>query len=154
MKAHLILLYSITTFSLSQAQEIISTQGDSYSNTTGTIEFTIGEVIIDTETNGPIGVTQGFHQTEMEIVGLVESPPLNISSIFPNPVGDILNVPVTSSQKVSYGLYDSHGKLIARNILTSENNTIEVSQLTVGTYSLRLTDESQNRKTFKFIKSH
>ena len=63
MKAHLILLYSITTFSLSQAQEIISTQGDSYSNTAGTIEFTIGEVIIDTETNGPIGVTQGFHKT-------------------------------------------------------------------------------------------
>jgi len=36
MKAHLTLLYSITTLSLSQAQEIISTQGDSYSNTAGT----------------------------------------------------------------------------------------------------------------------
>ena len=90
----------------------------------------------------------------MEIVGLVESPSLNISSVFPNPVGDILNVPVTSSQTVTYNLYDSNGKLIAWNMLTSENNTIEVSQLTVGTYSLQLSDESQNRKTFKFIKSH
>ena len=56
MKALLVLLYSITTLSFSQAQEIISTQGDSYSKTTGTIEFKIGEVTIDTEMNGPIGV--------------------------------------------------------------------------------------------------
>jgi len=60
MKALLVLLYSITTLSFSQAQEIISTQGDSYSKTAGTIEFKIGEVTIDAEMNGPIGVTQGF----------------------------------------------------------------------------------------------
>ena len=60
MKALLILLYSITTLSFSQSQEIISTQGDSYSKTAGTIEFTIGEVTIDTVTIGPAGVTQGF----------------------------------------------------------------------------------------------
>jgi len=41
----------LTTLSVS-AQEVLSTQGDSYMNGTGSIDFTIGEVIINTGTDG------------------------------------------------------------------------------------------------------
>ena len=36
------------------AQEVVSTQGDSYTNSSGSIDFTIGEVVINT---GPMEAT-------------------------------------------------------------------------------------------------
>ena len=43
MKNTIVLFSLLTTLSVS-AQEVVSTQGDSYSNGTGSIDFTIGEV--------------------------------------------------------------------------------------------------------------
>ena len=51
---HYLLLLSVS------AQEVVSTQGDSYSNASGSIDFTIGEVIITTGTDGTNDLTQGF----------------------------------------------------------------------------------------------
>ena len=62
------MLFSLfATLSVS-AQEVVSTQGDSYSNASGSIDFTIGEVIIDTGTDGTNDLTQGFHQTNWNFV--------------------------------------------------------------------------------------
>jgi hypothetical protein len=47
------------------SQEVVSAQGDSYSNTSGSIDFTIGEVVINTGTDGNNDITQGFHQTNL-----------------------------------------------------------------------------------------
>lgn len=56
-----VLFFMLAAFSLT-AQEVISTQGDSYTNSNGTIDFTIGETVINTFTNGNTTLTQGFHQ--------------------------------------------------------------------------------------------
>ncbi|MFB0961844.1 MAG: hypothetical protein QMB20_11635, partial [Flavobacteriales bacterium] len=64
MKTHvlvLLLLSLLTTLGI-LSQEVVSTQGDSYSNASGSIDFTIGEVITATGTNGASDITQGFHQ--------------------------------------------------------------------------------------------
>ena len=51
------------------AQEVVVTQGDSYSNASANIDFSIGEVIINTGTDGTNDLTQGFHQTNWNFVG-------------------------------------------------------------------------------------
>ncbi|MEJ6776930.1 MAG: plastocyanin/azurin family copper-binding protein, partial [Crocinitomicaceae bacterium] len=59
------ILFLLTLFfytSLS-AQDVISTQGDSYVNPYANIDFTIGESVISTFSNSNISITQGFHQT-------------------------------------------------------------------------------------------
>ncbi len=150
-KNALLLLTLITTLSVS-AQEVVSTQGDSYSNANGSIDFTIGEVVINTGTDGTNDLTQGFHQTNWNFVGLENHNPDYQAIIFPNPTEDVLNIKTSMFENVTYTLYDGLGKLVMQDILSAEQTPIQVSQLAPGSYSLTLNNETQNLKTFKLIK--
>jgi hypothetical protein len=69
-----VLFLLLSTLAVS-AQEVVVTQGDSYSNASGNIDFTIGEVIINTETDGNNDLTQGFHQTNWNFLGVEDHSP-------------------------------------------------------------------------------
>jgi hypothetical protein len=152
-KNALLLLTLITTLSVS-AQEVVSTQGDSYSNANGSIDFTIGEVVINTGTDGTNDLTQGFHQTNWNFLGVEDFAPNYEAIIFPNPTEDVLNIKTSMFENVTYTLYDGLGKLVMQDILSAEQTPIQVSQLATGNYSLTLTNETQNLKTFKLVKTH
>ena len=152
MKKNTLVLFSLLTTLTVSAQEVVSTQGDSYSNASGSIDFTIGEVIINTGTDGTNDITQGFHQTNWNFVGLVDHAPNYEATIFPNPTEDVLNIRISTFENVTYTLYDAQGKLVIQDILSGEQTPIQVSQLAPGSYSLTLNNETQNLKTFKLIK--
>ena len=162
MKKNTIVLFSFfAVFSVS-AQEVVSTQGDSYSNASANIDFTIGEVVINTGTDGTNELTQGFHQTNWNFLGLEDYAPDYQVTIFPNPTQDVLNIKTSVFENVTYTLYDAQGKLVLQNILSAEQTPIQVSQLAPGAYSLELIFEDSNegplslskRKTFKLVKTH
>ena len=150
-KNALLLLTLITTLSVS-AQEVVSSQGDSYSNGSGSIDFTLGEVVIATGTDGTNDLTQGFHQTNWNFLGVEDFAPNYEAIIFPNPTEDVLNIKTSMFENVTYTLYDGLGKLVMQDILSAEQTPIQVSQLAPGSYSLTLNNETQNLKTFKLIK--
>ena len=135
-------------------QEAISTQGDSYSNASGNIDFTIGEVIINTATDGTNDLTQGFHQTNWNFVALEDHSPSYEATILPNPTSELLYIKTITFENVTCALYDAQGKLILQDKLSSEQTLIQVSQLAPGSYSLTLSNKTQNLKTFKLVKSH
>lgn len=151
MKNTLVLFSLLTTINIS-AQEVVSTQGDSYSNSSGSIDFTVGEVIISTETDGTNNITQGFHQTNWNFVGLDNHVPNYEATIFPNPTEDVLNIRTSMFENVTYTIYDAKGRLVLQNALLTEQTPIRVSQLAPGSYSLTLNNEKQILKTFKLIK--
>ena len=153
IKNTLVFFSLLTTLSVS-AQEVVSTQGDSYSNASGSIEFTIGEVVINTGTDGTNDLTQGFHQTNWNFVGVEDHAPNFEAIIFPNPTEDILNIRTSMFENVTYTLYDAQGKLVLQDVLSAEQTPIQVSQLAPGSYSLTLNNETQNLKTFKLVKTH
>lgn len=156
MKKEKIVLFSLFA-SLSfygSAQEVISTQGGSYSNANGNLDFTIGEVIINTGTDGQNYITQGFHQTNWNFLGLEDFAPSYVATIFPNPTEDILNIRASIFENVTYSLYDETGKLVMQNVLTANETPIHVSQIAPGSYSLTLNSAAQTLKTFKLIKTH
>ena len=149
------LLYATTI----SAQEVVSTQGDSYSNANGSIDFTVGEAIINTGTDGTNDLTQGFHQTNWNFLGVEDFAPDYEASIFPNPTSDVLNIKTSSFENVTYTLYDAQGKLVLQSILAAEVTPIQVSHLAPGAYSLQLTFEEGKKSTskskmFKLIKSY
>ncbi|MFT6246706.1 MAG: hypothetical protein ACJA0U_000598 [Salibacteraceae bacterium] len=160
-KTTIVFFSLFTTFSVS-AQEVVSTQGDSYSNASGSIDFTIGEVVINTGTDGTNDITQGFHQTNWNFVGVDDFAPNIEAIVFPNPTSDILNIRTSTFENVTYTLYDAQGKLVMQDILSAEQTPIQVSQLAPGSYSLELIFEEGNkgslssskRKTFKLVKTH
>ena len=154
MKKITLVLFSLfATLSVS-AQEVVSTQGDSYSNASGNIDFTIGEVIIATGTDGTNDLTQGFHQTNWNFLGVEDFAPNYEATIFPNPTEDVLNIKTSAFENVTCTLYDVKGKLVLQDILSAEQTPIQVSQLAPGSYSLILNNETQNLKTFKLVKTH
>tara|TARA_B100000524_G_scaffold311166_2_gene187659 strand:+ start:4281 stop:4742 length:462 start_codon:yes stop_codon:yes gene_type:complete len=153
MKKRIILLLFLNPI-ITSAQEIVSTQGDSYSNTSTQIDFTIGEIIINTESDGINTLTQGFHQTNWNFVGLENHAPGYEATIFPNPTSKILNISTSAFENVTYTLYDAKGKLILQDKLTADETHIRVGQLAAGKYSLILNSKNQKLKTFKLVKTH
>jgi hypothetical protein len=154
MKKNTIVLFSLFAAISVSAQEVVSTQGESYSNASANINFTIGEVIINTGTDGTNDITQGFHQTNWNFLGLEDFAPDFKATIFPNPTQDVLNIKTSSYENVTYTLYDAQGKLVMQNLLSSEQTPIQVSQLAPGSYSLTLNTPQQQLKTYKLIKTN
>ena len=160
MKRHTLVLFSLLATGTVSAQEVVSTQGDSYSNASGSIDFTLGEVVIDTGTDGNNDLTQGFHQTNWNFLGVEDFAPNYEAIIYPNPTEDVLNIRTSTFENVTYTLYDAQGKLVMQDILSAEQTPIQVSELAPGAYSLELIFEegskgslsSPKRKTFKLIK--
>jgi hypothetical protein len=111
-------------------------------------------VIIATGTNGTNDITQGFHQTNWNFLGVEDFTPNYEATIFPNPTQDDLNIKTSVFENLTYTLYDAQGKLVIQNVLSAEQTSIEVSQLAPGSYSLTLNNETQNLKTFKLVKTH
>lgn len=170
MKKNTIVLFSLLTTLSVSAQEVVSTQGESYSNASAKIDFTIGEVIINTGTDGTNELTQGFHQTNWNFLGVEDHAPNYEAVIFPNPTQDVLNIKTSVFENVTYTLYDAQGKLLMQDKLSAEQTPIQVSQLAPGSYSLELIfkegnngslswtpqsiAEGSKRKTFKLVKTH
>ena len=152
MNKNTLVLFSLFTALTVSAQEVVSKQGDSYSNASGSIDFTIGEVVINTGTDGTNDITQGFHQTNWNFLAVEDHLPSYEAIIFPNPTEDVLNIRTSTFENVTYTLYDAQGKLVMQDKLSAEQTPIQVSQLAPGNYSLTLTNETQNLKTFKLIK--
>ena len=150
MKAHLLIIVIFPLFGFSQ--EVISSRGDSYSNSNVNMNFTIGEVIINTETDGTHYMTQGFHQTNWFFAGLENHTPSYEAVIFPNPTEESLNIKTSTYENVVYTLYDAQGKLVMQNQLFEEQTSLQVSHLAPGKYSLVLNNKTEKLKTFKLIK--
>lgn len=154
MKKNTLVLFSLFAGISVSAQEVVATQGDSYSNASANIEFTIGEVVINTGTDGTNDLTQGFHQTNWNFVGVEDHAPSYEAIIFPNPTEDVLNIRTSTFENVTYTLYDAQGNLVMQDILSAEQTPIQVSQLAPGNYSIILNNQTQNLKTFKLVKTH
>lgn len=154
MKKHAIgfipLLFTISVYS----QEVISSQGETYSNTNGSIDFTLGEVVINTGTDGSNDITQGFHQTKWNFLGVEDFALDYEATIFPNPTADVLIIKSRKFQNVKCELFDAQGKLVLQANLSAEQTPIQVGQFATGSYSLILSNEKQLLKIFKLIKSY
>ena len=152
MKKRLIISFSVLSL-FASSQEVISTQGDSYGGMNGSVDFTIGEVVIMTGTDGSHDVTQGFHQTNWNFVGLEDHTPDYEVTVFPNPMEDALNIKTSNFENVTYTLYDASGRIVAQDMLSSTLTSIQVDAFAPGAYSLLLTGVNEAKlKTFKLIK--
>lgn len=154
MRKHVLTCCSIFVLIAANAQEVVSTQGESYSNASGSIDFTIGEVVINTNSNGTNDLTQGFHQTNWNFLGIEDHDPTYEVLVFPNPTQELLTIRTNSFEHVVCLFYDAQGKLVLQNDLTAEETSIQVGQLATGSYSLILNNGTQNIKTIKLIKTH
>lgn len=141
-----LLIYSTATFLLTAtttatAQEVISSAGESLQNSSTQIDFTVGQLTINTYSEGTVVLTQGFHQTFEEMVlGLNRSSiPIELS-VYPNPATSFIKLSAINSQEdISYQLYDVNGLSIQSGIFSSEYE-LNLKGYAKGIYMLLLID--------------
>ena len=156
MKRFLLLLIicflSFTALAQYTTPEIITTGGDSYMQSFGKIEVTIGEAIIETYQGNGIYLTQGFQQGNLIVSAIEENSndaALRIQ-VFPNPTINELNIISDNDGQILIQLFDSNGKLLfADNI--SKSTVMNFSDYAAGCYLLRL-ETGNSLKTFKIQK--
>ncbi|MCE2711336.1 MAG: T9SS type A sorting domain-containing protein [Cryomorphaceae bacterium] len=136
------------------AQQVISSQGESYSNTNTKIDFTMGEMVTNTASDGTIDLTQGFHQTNWIFVGVEDLQPETQVNIYPNPSVDELTIETSAFKELSFEIVDAVGKLVEHDELSAKKTPVKVARLAPGNYTLNIRHGGQVWKTFKLIKSH
>ena len=152
-----IIYYIIAGCINSTAQEVITPSAGYFETPSMSLNWTIGEIAIETYINDNIMLTQGFNQANIIITGITEESLTDINiSFFPNPVKDIFTIKTGSEQmaQLTAEVYDLAGtKLISENI-NPGNTQINTERLTTSEYILRIYDNLQVIKSFKFIKTN
>ena len=139
---------------LTLSQEVVSTSGDYFSNTNGSLAFTIGEIAIETLTSGSNSVTQGFHQTNVSVLSVNEIDTNLVIEVYPNPTSGILQVSMNDFTNKTYKLYDITGRLIIGNPLTKVLSEINLSSYAGGIYILAVYQENNKKiQTYRIIKN-
>jgi hypothetical protein len=159
------LIYSrITAFAFlvllsnfSYAQQVLSSSGETGQNNSGSISYTLGELVIATQTNGTNTITQGFHQTQIIVTAVQElsDPGFSISA-FPNPTNDfvILKIEKGEYRNIEFALFDALGKFLVKEKLTDTEQKVSFEQLNPGNYFIKILKNRTEIKTFKIVKTH
>lgn len=133
-------------------QEVVASQGGSFTNAQGSIDYTIGEPIIATVSSGSNDLTQGFHQTNWNFLGLDDFAPDFEIGVYPNPTQDELNIKSSSSEGLSFIMSDAQGKHVLNDQLNGELTTFKVGHLAPGTYNLTINQNGEMLKNFRLVK--
>lgn len=153
MKIITLIFFFIINVSLLSAQEVISSFGLSASNSIGSMDATIGEVIIATQSDGNIQVTQGFHQTNLTVLAVDDFDKAFKVNIYPNPSSDIFYLEIADPTDIHYKIFSINGQLLLENNLEFRSNQIKIDQVKKGIYFLGIYRNNQQIKTYKIIKN-
>jgi len=138
----------IGNFAFGQELQLVSNSGTYTENGSGSVSWSLGELMIVTATSGTNDITQGFQNPNIWILGTEELVELDIT-IFPNPTCDFVSIEAPIESIMS--IYDMNGRLVSTHTLNEANNQIDVSSLSRGTYNLMFTTKESNFKTVKLI---
>lgn len=137
------------------AQEVISSSGATQTTSEIEISWTLGELVIETNSAGSNTLTQGFHQSKLTVTSVPEVHILEIElEVFPNPSHDFLIIQFEELvDGAAYSLFDITGKLIERELITSTRTVIQLEKYSSGQYILKLTKNfKEPLKTFQILK--
>ncbi|MGZ6539277.1 MAG: T9SS type A sorting domain-containing protein, partial [Bacteroidia bacterium] len=135
---YILLLFFLSIAFTSRSQsvnpDVIASAGDFYANSSGQIQWTLGEVAVETYQSTTNILTQGFHQPFVSAPTGITTISNNVISIYPNPANEYVSINFnTSTEKYIVSLTDLTG-----NILHSE----EVSAADFSIYKLSLKNYS------------
>lgn len=150
-----VVISSVAAYSQTASPEVISTAGNHFDNGTIQVSWTMGEPIIQTLSNGTTEVTQGFHQTNLSAVSVMDIEAWIAFDAFPNPVINSLTVEVDQdAMGLDLTLIAPDGRIAFTQKINEMSQTIDFTEYASGTYFLNLSKEGKMIKTFKIQKTH
>lgn len=161
MKKHLLTIAAFALFCAARAQtvmpQVVSSSGGSGQNAQGSLDWTIGEAVTATVTDGTSTLTQGFQQPTLVIAtSQNENNDVMHLLVYPNPTADYvtLNLDPSGTQQINYKVYDSAGKLVNEGKATSNQSNISFQNMASGQYTISLTDNQLKTQHISIIKQN
>jgi hypothetical protein len=151
----LFFLFYVIIHITSSGQQVVTTSGDFYQNTNGSISWTLGEIMTDTYTNNQSVLTQGFQQPNLKVTSITELPGLDYSiTAFPNPAKEFVKLKIEKEDVngMQYDLLDMSGKVIESKKIQNSETEISFADLIPATYFIRITENDIEIKIFKIVK--
>lgn len=156
MKNIILLIFLLISTKCIYAQTAVVTAGTSFSNSSGSVSYSIGQVAYSSISNLNGSLSQGVQQVYQISTLILEEKGFNFSlSAYPNPTMDNLTLRIGNYQKglFTYRLLDTEGKLLSENRLTDQETIIVMQQLPTSTYFVEVHHESKKVQSFKIIKN-
>ena len=128
---------------------VVAVAGSSYEASGLGLDWTLGEVIIQTLENPSVIVTQGFHQPLYSLVAIHAIPEeVGVISVLPNPFSDTFEIKMDfkKSEKGTIHLYTMDGSILWRKTFDGKDllEKYDAAVLPSGSYMLAvsITDDS------------
>jgi len=134
------------------AQEVVSSGGESYTNASGQIDYTIGEPLIETIGDSASQLTQGFHQPVIQVTEIGDQSSDIGMIVYPNPTNGSLTIQLNELPNgLKYLLFDATGKLVMSDQVRQNRSTIDMNGFASGQYVLKF---SNNSTSFQIQKTN
>jgi len=133
---------------------VVASTGASTSSGNVKMDYTLGEVVVETFSAGGNTLTQGFHQTNLTLVAIENTELFPDINIYPNPADNLVNIDIPQNyNQLDISMYDVTGKLLKTQSNANGKITFDVSILATGTYYLQVINpKNEQVKTFKVVK--
>lgn len=139
------------------AQETTLSTGADYSNSNGSISFSIGQTTFNSNENTSGLESQGIQQPfEIYLItNSIKDQSIYDISLYPNPTTDQIFLETKSSQDqiIQIQLYNMEGKLILNNEINDEKAKIDFSNYTSGQYLIKIKNSNNKTQSFNIIKN-
>jgi hypothetical protein len=156
MEKTLLLLLFLMIMIGSKAQQAVSCAGESNTVTSGSISWTLGELVTESglRAEGESTLTQGFQQGSLKITGIndTEANDFNIN-VLPNPTSSYINLVVKNFKDLDYRIMDLNSKLIASGKVLANETQIDLTNNSSGSYILIISKNNKEIKSYQIIKN-
>ena len=155
MKSITLFFCLLFTTSIVYSQEIVTTAGGEATGS-GTVSYSIGQVVYSNTTGSNGSVSQGVQQAYEIVDAIGEAVEINLElTAYPNPTNNALtlNIGNYNNQNLSYRLCDMQGKLLDSKKVINSSTEIGMQGLPASTYLLNIVDNESLIKTFRIIKN-
>lgn len=154
-----LLITSFCSRAQSLGPDVVASAGDFYTNSSGQLQWTLGEVMTETFHSSANYLTQGFHQPFNLTSGISELGSDNIASVYPNPATDKVSISFNTLKGAYHvSVIDVTGKLLqSEDVAASAFATYELSlkNYADGMYFIRINSTLNNyNQTVRVIKSN
>jgi hypothetical protein len=148
----LILAFGLNTLN---AQELVSTTGGVYSDANLNVSWSVGEVAIETFTDGNYVLTQGFQQPGLVLVGVEDfDEQFSNIKVYPNPTSDYVRLDLNVDiQNLSYRVLNASGKIIENKKIQDPSTRVSFTEVESGLYLIHLMDGEKTMKIFRIVKN-
>jgi len=135
--------------------DVVTTAGGFYTNSAGSLSWTLGEPVSETVSDTGNTLTQGFQQGSYSVISVVDElaqPAMEIS-VYPNPVSSLLNIKSDSSDPFHSVVLDMQGNIVNEQSFEDGQGQIDLRKLSDAIYLLEVFDMDGSRiKVFKIQK--